>query len=114
MIQDAAYIYQPNFEAGRHVVVVVDKYTIDEKPPEGLLTLDPAVQSQQNAKLKASRSDRDKQAVRRALKRLQQDAQKNKNLMPSILQAVEEYVTLGEICRVLRQEFGEHRETIVL
>jgi methylmalonyl-CoA mutase N-terminal domain/subunit len=77
--------------------------------------VDPAVRKLQIEKLSRVRSSRNTSRVEETLKYLREGAkQKSVNLLPLIMEAVKEYATLGEICRVLREEFGEHRETIVL
>lgn len=114
-IQEAAFRYQKDVEKGARIVVGLNKYQAAEKNPENLLRVDPAVRERQTAKLARVKQRRNEQKVGQALGALREAAKRQDvNLMPPILGAVQEYATLGEICQVLREEFGEHRETIVL
>jgi methylmalonyl-CoA mutase N-terminal domain/subunit len=114
-IQEAAFRYQKDVEKGERIVVGLNKYQATEKNPENLLRVDPAVRERQTAKLARVKQRRNEQKVGQALGALREAAKRQDvNLMPPILGAVQEYATLGEICQVLREEFGEHRETIVL
>jgi methylmalonyl-CoA mutase N-terminal domain/subunit len=69
----------------------------------------------QIARLKALKESRDNVKVKEALEEIRKAAKdESANLMPKILEAVKVYATLGEICDVLREEFGEYRESIIL
>ena len=114
-IQDSAYKYQKSVEAGDRVVVGVNKFTIEEPAPSGLLKVNPELQKIQEENLKIVRSERDNAKVAECLASLSAGAAKdNVNLMPLIIDSVREYATLGEISNVLRKKFGEYRESIVL
>ncbi|MBN1541251.1 methylmalonyl-CoA mutase family protein [candidate division KSB1 bacterium] len=114
-IQDAAYTVQKQIESGERIVVGVNKYTIQEQSPKDLLKVDPRLREVQINKLQEIRQTRDAQAVEAALGRVRDSAlDASLNLMPPIIEAVKAYATLGEICNVLRREFGEYRESIVL
>lgn len=114
-IQDSAYRYQKSVESGDRVVVGVNKFTVDEEEPSGLLKVDPTLRDIQVKKLKEIKKGRDNRKVNEALEALGQAASDNSiNLMPLIMDAVRVYATLGEISNVLRKEFGEYRESIVL
>ncbi|RKZ10875.1 methylmalonyl-CoA mutase [Candidatus Fermentibacteria bacterium] len=113
-IQDAAYTYQREIENSERIVVGVNSFVVKEQPPEGLLRVDPSVEKSQFAKLKNTRENRDNRAVSDCLNALEQAANSSLNLMPPILDAVRSYATLGEICGVLREAFGEYRPNTVL
>ncbi|HNR67025.1 MAG TPA: methylmalonyl-CoA mutase family protein [bacterium] len=114
-IQDAAYGVQKQIEAGERVVVGVNKFTVKEDAPKGLLRVDPRLRQVQIEKLQQVRAGRSAAELEKSLHELQTAARdSSQNLLPVILQAVQNYATLGEICNVLRQEFGEYRESIVL
>ena len=113
-IQDAAYAYQMEVESGERLIVGMNKFQIEEAPPGGLLKVDPIVGEQQMAKLKELKNKRDNNKVNAALDALKKAAAGNDNLMPLILDAVRYYATLGEICDVLRGEFGEYQQKVVL
>lgn len=113
-IQDSAYKYQKEIEAGDRIVVGVNKFQVEESAPKGLLKVDPKVGELQKQKLVELRRTRDNVKVNAALEALKNSAKGDDNLMPLILQAVKEYATLGEICGVLREVFGEYQQSIVL
>ncbi len=113
-IQDAAYTYQREIESSERIVVGVNSFVVEENPPEGLLRVDPLVEKAQIATLKDIRNSRDNGAVTECLKTLELAANSSLNLMPAILKAVRSYATLGEICGVLREAFGEYRPNTVL
>lgn len=113
-IQESAYEYQRDIERKERVVVGVNSYRVPEGPPEGLLKVDPSVAESQISKLDSIRNNRDNSAVDSSLEALQKAADSKDNLMPFILDSVRCYATLGEICRVLRDEFGEYRPSTVL
>ncbi len=114
-IQESAYRWQLAVDQGDKVVVSVNRFRVDKDASLGgkvefdLLRVDPAVGQRQEARLRALRERRDKEAVSAALSRLEAGARTDDNLMPIILQAVEAYATLGEICNVMRSVFGEHQ-----
>jgi len=114
-IQDAAYRYQKEIESNERIIVGVNKFVTNEETPKNLLKIDPELQRFQIQKTNAVKKQRNNQAVREKLELLRETAHRTEqNLMPPILAAVKEYATLGEICGILRQEFGEYQESIVL
>ncbi len=113
-IQDSAYSYQMEIEAGKRIVVGMNKFEIKEEPPKGLLKVDPSVGEMQKQKLQQLRAERDNQKVEADLAALRKAAQGDDNLMPFILEAVKSYATLGEICGVLREVFGEYQQSVIL
>jgi methylmalonyl-CoA mutase N-terminal domain/subunit len=115
-IQDAAYQYQRAVESDERVVVGVNKFQIDEESGgRELLRVDPSVGESQVKALKAMKQGRDNVLVGNRLEAIRSAAgDENMNLMPAIIDAVKVYATEGEICGVLREEFGEYRENIVL
>ncbi len=110
-IQESAYRYQKEVESGKKVVVGMNKYQVEEPPTKGLLKVDPKVGETQIEKLKAFKTTRDSVKLEPALAALKNAAERNANLMPPILDAVRVYATLGEICDVLREVFGEYEGT---
>jgi methylmalonyl-CoA mutase N-terminal domain/subunit len=114
-IQEAAFRTQKDIEKGERIVVGINKFQMVEKKPQNLLRVDPAVRRLQIEKLSRVKESRNASRVQAALEQLREGAkQKSVNLLPLILESVREYATMGEICQLLREEFGEHRETIVL
>jgi len=108
-IQDSAYRYQREIEKGERVVVGVNKFQIEEKPPKDLLRVDPGVRISQMEELEKLKSERDNSKVKGVLGDLKKAAQGKGNLMPLVLEAVKAYATLGEICDELRGVFGEYQ-----
>ena len=109
-IQESAYKWQMEVESGLRTIVGVNKFQVEEKPVEGLLRVDASVGVNQAKKTQQVRAERDNAAVEKALAALKEGAKdENVNLMPLILDAVRTYATLGEICNVLREEFGEYQ-----
>lgn len=113
-IQDSAYKYQREIEEKEQVVVGVNKYETDEEPPDDILKVDPELRNQQIDKLEKLKNERDSKKVQDSLEKLEKAAGSDDNLMPYILKAARNYATLGEICDVMRDEFGEYQESIVL
>ena len=113
-IQDAAYDYQKSIESGERIVVGVNKFQQEEPPPTGLLRVNPAVETAQRDKLSADKSGRDHIKVNETLATLRKVSRTSDNLMPAILECVRCYGTLGEICGVLREEFGEYQPKTVV
>ncbi len=113
-IQDSAYRYQKEIESGERVVVGVNRFQVPEEKPTDLLRVDPAVREAQIRKLESLKKERDPQRLQDALAKLRQTAEGDGNLMPPILDAVRAYATLGEICGVLREVFGEYQPSTTL
>jgi methylmalonyl-CoA mutase, N-terminal domain len=110
-IQDAAYAALRAVEAGEQVVVGVNKFQGRKSAgPQDLLRVDETVQAEQIAHLQTVRSKRNQAQVSDVLYRVREAAQDpHAPLMPLFVEAVSAYATLGEICGVLRDVFGEYR-----
>jgi methylmalonyl-CoA mutase N-terminal domain/subunit len=109
-IQDAAYKAQMAVEQKEQIVVGVNRFQTDETPVGELLHVDERAQAAQIARLQALRTTRDNQLVQQTLQRIRQAAQTpGAPLMPLFVEAVEAYATIGEICGVLREVFGEYQ-----
>jgi methylmalonyl-CoA mutase N-terminal domain/subunit len=108
-IQEAAVRYQQEIERGERVIVGVNKFTEGGDQPPTIFRVNTEVRDQQVRKLQQLRRERDQAAVEASLRRLREAAQGTENLMPPILDAVKAYATLGEICGVLREVFGDYR-----
>jgi methylmalonyl-CoA mutase N-terminal domain/subunit len=109
LIHESAYRFQRSMESGESTVVGVNAFTIEEEPFTDLLRVDRAVEAAQVKKVRALRTSRDEGAVGRAIAGVREAAGSDVNLMPPILEAVEAKASLGEICDVLRDEWGEYR-----
>lgn len=113
-IQDSAYSYQKEIEAEKKIIVGVNKFKTEEEPKKDILKLDEKVANQQKERVSQLREDRDQVKVEKALKALKDTAETDQNLMPKIVDAVKAYATLGEVCDVMREVFGEYNENIIL
>jgi methylmalonyl-CoA mutase N-terminal domain/subunit len=107
-IQESAYRWQRAVDRGEQIIVGVNRFRAEEELELDLLRVDPAVGESQAARLERLKGRRDAEGVTAALARLKAVAMGDDNVMPSILQAVEAYATLGEICGVMREVFGEY------
>jgi methylmalonyl-CoA mutase N-terminal domain/subunit len=114
-IADSAYKYQKEIDEKERVIVGVNDYKVHgEKRPIELLRVNPNVERIQVAGIRKLRKERDARKAHETLERLRHSAEKDENLMPRIIDAVKAYATLGEICEVLRQVYGEYKELIVI
>jgi len=113
-IADSAYRYQREIDEKKRVIVGLNEYTIEEESPIELLRIDPKVEKEQVARLQKLKKERDNKKVEAALEKLHYAAEKDENLMPTIIEAVKAYATLGEITDVLRKVYGEYKELIVI
>ena len=107
-IQEAAYRFQRDLEADREIVVGVNKFTEAENVPIDLLRIDPAIEAGQRARVAAVRARRDEAQASALRARLTAAANSDENLMPLLVECVENDLTLGEICHTLRQTWGEY------
>jgi methylmalonyl-CoA mutase N-terminal domain/subunit len=110
-ISDAAYRYQREIERKKRIIVGVNEYVVEnEKIEIPILTIDPGVERVQVARVRALRTRRDNDLVKRRLESLNNAARGSDNLMPHILEAARAYATLGEMIDVLKAVFGEYKE----
>lgn len=107
-----AYEYQHEVELGKRTVIGVNKFNDSKKLAEqDVLTADLSVGERQIARLEKMKAARDNEAVKAALEKMREAAKGTENLMPYLIDAVKTYATLGEICGVLREEFGEYKQS---
>ena len=109
-IQNAAYEYQQRVERAEQVVVGVNKFRQDEPASPPVFRIDPEIERQQIARLKALRTRRANGTAQLRLNELETAARRGDNLMPPILAACESLCTVGEISDRLRRVFGEYRD----
>jgi methylmalonyl-CoA mutase N-terminal domain/subunit len=113
-IAEAAYRYQSEVESGKRVIVGVNRYVLDDEEPIVIHKIDPALERKQIDSLAAVKAGRDSAQVESRLAALKEAAGKDGvNLMPPIIDAARDYVTLGEMCDALREVWGVWRETPV-
>ncbi len=109
-IADAAYKYQRELDAGIKTIVGVNKYSTDEEVSIPTLKIEDAVETGQSDKLRQLKRSRNNRAVKARLENVLMAARRGDNLMPSIIDAVREYATLGEICDIFREVYGVYRD----
>jgi methylmalonyl-CoA mutase N-terminal domain/subunit len=113
-IAEASFRYQAEVEAGKRVIVGVNRYLLEDEEPIPILKIDPALERKQIERLRAVRARRDAAAVEARLAALKEAAaREGVNLLPLLIDAARDYVTLGEVCDALREVWGVWRETPV-
>jgi methylmalonyl-CoA mutase N-terminal domain/subunit len=113
-IQEAAYEYQKAVEKQTEIVVGVNKFQTEETETIPILKVDEKVERGQIERLRAVREKRDAEKAENALSKLEKAARGDENLLPKILDCVENYVTVGEISNRLRKVWGEYREAVTV
>jgi methylmalonyl-CoA mutase N-terminal domain/subunit len=109
-ITEAAHRYQLEIEEGKRIIVGINEFIMSEDVSIPVLKIEPEVAETQIKNLKRIKQQRDSRAVLSTLRTIKSKAQTDENLMPFILEAVKAYATLGEICDVLREVFGEYQD----
>ncbi|MEN9936769.1 MAG: hypothetical protein RLZZ387_3348 [Chloroflexota bacterium] len=113
-IADAAYRYQQEIDRGERGVVGVNRYAAPARLEIPILEMDPQGEARHLERLRRVRATRDEALVRRRLAELRDAAAGDVNTMPAILDCVRAYATLGEMCDVLRAQFGVYQEMVVV
>ena len=108
-IQDSAYAYQRSIETKNQIVVGMNEYQVDETLELERLKVDPRIEAEQRDRLSALRAERDQSKTADLLTTLETAARGDDNLMPLFIECVENQITLGEVCWVLRQVWGEYQ-----
>lgn len=108
-IAKSSYKYQNDIESSDKIIVGVNKFTEKEAPPTDLLRIDDSIRVVQSEKLAKLRAKRNNERVDAALAAVRDAATTDKNIMPYVIAAVEEYATLGEIADTLRGVYGEYQ-----
>ena len=113
-IQDTAWAYQQAVDGGDEIIVGVNAFqNADEAPPD-IQGISPQLEGEQRERLAHLRLRRDNAALERALHSLERAARGDENLLPSILEAVRAYGTVGEVSNKLREVFGPYTPTVVI
>lgn len=110
-IHEQAYRTQKRIENGEEIVVGVNKFKLEAEEQPELLRVDPELGRKQKERLNQLRVRRNNDKVKETLQALKQAAEGTENLMPFIIECVRNYATIGEICNVMRDVFGEYRPT---
>ena len=113
-IADAAYRYQLELEKKEKYMIGINEFVEEnEKVDIPILQVSPEVEKKQNQRLAALKARRNNEVVEESLKKLKEAAVENKNLMPLLIEAAENYCTLGEMINTLKVPFGVYEETAV-
>ncbi|MCH7484083.1 MAG: methylmalonyl-CoA mutase, partial [Chloroflexi bacterium] len=112
-IQEASYRYQRSVDDGYRTIVGVNDFTTEEEVRPEILRVREEVVRRQVKRLNRVRAERDEARAQAMLKQLEEAAKSDANLMPVLIECVESYITIGEICDVLRGVFGVQREFMV-
>lgn len=108
-IANSAYEYQRNIENGTKIIVGVNKFTVDKETPIPGFKIDDSIRQLQIDKLNTLKNKRDNNKVATCLAAIETAAKTDTNLMPLVIDAVENYCTLGEVSDCLRNVFGEYK-----
>ncbi|MRR29580.1 methylmalonyl-CoA mutase [bacterium] len=111
-IQDSAYKFQKEVESKQNVVVGVNMFQVEEKRDLVRMKVDPAIEKNQVAKLADLRKNRDNVKANELMAQLDAAARGSDNLMPLLVSCMENDVTLGEACGVLRKVWGEYQPPV--
>ncbi len=113
-IQEAAFQFQKAIEREEEIVVGVNRFQIEENETIPIMKVNEAVERGQVERLQSFREKRDNEKAENALKQLEESAKTDENMLPKILDCVENYVTVGEISNCLRKVWGEYREAVTV
>lgn len=108
-IQQSAYRFQKEIESQERIYVGINKYTMEEPPPTNLLKVDMKVGETEAKKLREMRAKRDKTKWENAMEHLRKVSLTTENVMPAVIEAVKANATIGEICNVWREIYGEYK-----
>jgi len=111
-IQDSAYRFQKEVESKEQIVVGVNSFQVEESKDLERLKVDPTIEENQKKNLGLLRASRDDVKAKELMGRLSSAARGKDNLMPLFVECVENDLTLGEICGVLRKEWGEYQPPV--
>jgi methylmalonyl-CoA mutase N-terminal domain/subunit len=109
-IQDSSVKFQKRVDSGERVIVGLNKYGMpaeNDLEDQEIFEIDDRVEGSQKQKVTGIRADRNADGVQKQLAGLAKAIDKNENLMPHIIEAVKRYATIGEICGVMREKWGE-------
>ena len=108
-IAKSAYEYQRNIETGQKIIVGINKFTIDKEEPVPGFKVDDSIRTVQSEKLARLRANRNHAKCDQLLQLLNDKASSGENIMPTVVEAVEQKISLGEIADTLREVFGEYK-----
>ncbi len=109
-VNEAAYKYQKEIEIGKRIIVGLNKYRSEKEESVQLTRINPMIEKEKIENLNKLRKERDKNKVTESLNKIRKVATSDENIIYSIIDAVKNYATIGEICAVLMEIFGEYKE----
>lgn len=109
-IANASYKFQKDVENKRRIIVGVNEYVSEVQPQTEILKIGEDVEKKQIEKLNTLKSKRNEEDAQNALKKVEEIAKTNENLIPYILDAVKKYCSVGEIIQAMKNVFGIYRE----
>jgi methylmalonyl-CoA mutase N-terminal domain/subunit len=109
-VEESAWSYDQRYANGQDIVVGVNKYVTETQDEVDILRVDPKSEDEQVARLKAFKENRDHDELKKKLEELRETARGDGNLLVSIRAALKANATIGEVCGVMRDEFGEYQE----
>src|SRR5262249_37635724 len=113
-IANSAYQFQRSVDTGERVIVGVNRHVTDREDGIPTLRIDLGPEKAQIERVRAVRARRDAARARATLDAVRRACEGDDNLFPHVLEAVRSEGTLGEICQVFREVFGEHRDPAYL
>ena len=108
-IARSAYEYQRKIENKEKIIVGINEFVLEGKNNIPLLRIDDSIRDVQSERLRALREKRDKETAGACVQKIEMAAKDGANLMPLVIEAVENFCTLGEISDSLRNVFGEYK-----
>lgn len=112
VISRGAVRRQAEFESLERPFVSVNIFKTDEELPRGAFKIDPAVEERQLARLKEVRETRDNEKVKACLAEVRRATEANENVVEPVIEAIMNYATIGEICGIWRDIYGEYRQIV--
>jgi methylmalonyl-CoA mutase N-terminal domain/subunit len=109
-VNEAAYKYQKEIETGKRIIVGLNKYRSEKEESVQVMRVNSMVEKEKIENLNKLRKERDKNKVTKSLNKIRKVATSDENIIYSIVDAAKNYVTVGEVCTILKEVFGEYRE----
>jgi methylmalonyl-CoA mutase, N-terminal domain len=109
-VEESAWGYEQRYKQKQDIVVGVNEYVTEDVDEVEILRVDPEAERQQVERLRAFKADRDQEALGRRLEELREVCRGEGNLLVPLRAALKDRATIGEVCGVMREEFGEYSE----
>jgi methylmalonyl-CoA mutase N-terminal domain/subunit len=109
-VEESAWGYEERYRRKQDIVVGVNEYVTEQVDEVEILRVDPETERQQLDRLKAFKEDRDQDGVSKRLEELRAACAGSDNLLEPMRAALRDRCSLGEVCGVMREEFGEYSE----